>query len=120
MTLPFPAGQIMSLQSPVTTLYWSMHGCEIAAGVPQYKTLATGGPLSAANTWQSVYQTPTGRMGLISHLVLWTNTASQIAVYVGTGSNGYLADPIYVPPSGWAEWADDGWHFYDGGCRRIA
>jgi hypothetical protein len=114
MTLPLAAGQIISVNDTTSTaLYWTMFGCEIAAGVPQYKVLATGGPVTTAGSWQNIYQVPTGRTAFMSHMVLWTNGAQQ-TVYVGSGGGGYLANAIYLPANGWASWdTDGGWHYYD-------
>jgi hypothetical protein len=121
MTLPLVAGQAIALNNVTSAnLFWAMWGCEIVNGVPQYKALAEGSPLSAVGAWQNIYVVPTGRSALVTQLMIMQYpTAGVQQIYVGTGSNGYLANPIYIPSGGYVTWDDGGWHYHDSNGRRI-
>jgi len=122
MTLVLQAGQILAVNSAATVNWlWNMWGCEIAAGVPQYKVLAVGGPLPAVSSWQNIYQVPTGRMTLVagmSFLQYPVLTTAQ-GLLLGTGGNGYLANSISVPGGGYASYDEGGWHMFDNAGRRL-
>ena len=122
MTIPLAAGQTISVMSyQATNLQWSIYGCEIAAGVPQYKCLACNYSAVGAQAWTSIYTVPTGRMALISHLNVLNNAGAAINVYIGTGGNGYLANALWLERYGAVTFDSDGMHVTTGsGGYRYA